>query len=47
MDQAGFEPTYSDHEPEKLPLLYFAFKNIVYREKILSKKGLEPLNFTS
>lgn len=25
MAKAGFEPTYSDHEPEKLPLLYFAF----------------------
>lgn len=46
MAKAGFEPTYSDHEPEKLPLLYFAFKNIVYRLN-LSKKGLEPLNFTS
>lgn len=45
MAKAGFEPTYSDHEPEKLPLLYFAFKNIVYRT--LSKKGLEPLKFTS
>ncbi len=30
MAKVGFEPTYSDHEPEKLPLLYFAFKKLLY-----------------
>lgn len=30
MAKVGFEPTCSDHEPEKLPLLYFAFKKYIY-----------------